>query len=152
ISFNCFFVGSPTDSYGGIMKKDEQLVQLMKRRGGVGIDISTLRPNGTNTSNAAKTSTGAVSFMERFSNSTREVAQCLEENQRVLTEKGLRKIRDGKAGDRVWTKKGFIEVEEVLKNGKKDVYKTTTKFRKQILTTKEHVFVTRNKKGSLEEK
>ena len=72
---NCFVIGQPEDSYGGILLKDQELVQLMKRRGGVGIDISTLRPNNTPTSNAAKTSTGAVSFMERFSNSTREVAQ-----------------------------------------------------------------------------
>lgn len=72
---NCFVIGQPEDSYGGILYKDEQLVQLMKRRGGVGIDISTLRPDGTAVSNAAKTSTGAISFMERFSNSTREVAQ-----------------------------------------------------------------------------
>lgn len=72
---NCFVIGQPDDSYGGIMLKDQELVQLMKRRGGVGIDISTLRPSGTPTSNAAKSSTGATSFMERFSNSTREVAQ-----------------------------------------------------------------------------
>ena len=72
---NCFVIGQPEDSYGGILQKDEQLVQLMKRRGGVGIDISTLRPSGTDVTNAAKTSTGAASFMERFSNSTREVAQ-----------------------------------------------------------------------------
>jgi ribonucleoside-diphosphate reductase alpha chain len=72
---NCFVIGQPEDSYGGIIQKDEQLLQLMKRRGGVGIDISTLRPSGTNVTNAANTSTGAASFMERFSNSTREVAQ-----------------------------------------------------------------------------
>lgn len=72
---NCFVIGQPEDSYGGIMLKDQELAQLMKRRGGVGIDISSLRPDKTPTSNAAKTSTGAVSFMERFSNSTREVAQ-----------------------------------------------------------------------------
>lgn len=72
---NCFVVGQPVDSYGGIMLKDEEMAQLMKRRGGVGIDISNLRPIGTVTSNAAKTSTGAVSFMHRFSNTTREVAQ-----------------------------------------------------------------------------
>jgi ribonucleoside-diphosphate reductase alpha chain len=72
---NCFVIGQPNDSYGGIFKKDEEMVQLMKRRGGVGIDISTLRPAGTLVSNAAKTSTGAISFMHRFSNSTREVAQ-----------------------------------------------------------------------------
>jgi len=72
---NCFVIGQPSDSYGGIFQKDEEMVQLMKRRGGVGIDISTLRPKGTDVTNAAKTSTGAVSFMHRFSNSTREVAQ-----------------------------------------------------------------------------
>lgn len=72
---NCFVIGQPDDSYGGIMQKDEEMVQLMKRRGGVGIDISTLRPEGTETTNAAKSSTGAVSFMHRFSNTTREVAQ-----------------------------------------------------------------------------
>ena len=72
---NCFVVGQPTDSYGGICKKDEEMAQLMKRRGGVGLDISTLRPATTKVSNAAKSSTGAVSFMHRFSNKTREVAQ-----------------------------------------------------------------------------
>jgi ribonucleoside-diphosphate reductase alpha chain len=72
---NCFVIGQPEDSYGGIFLKDEEMAQLMKRRGGVGIDISTLRPAGTSTTNAAKTSTGAVSFMHRFSNTTREVAQ-----------------------------------------------------------------------------
>ena len=72
---NCFVIGEPEDSYGGIFKKDEEMVQLMKRRGGVGIDISTLRPRETSVSNAAKTTTGAVSFMHRYSNSTREVAQ-----------------------------------------------------------------------------
>lgn len=72
---NCFVIGQPHDSYGGILQKDQELVQLMKRRGGVGIDISTLRPDTVPVSNAAGSSTGAVSFMHRFSNSTREVAQ-----------------------------------------------------------------------------
>lgn len=73
---NCFILGHPEgDSYGAILQMDEQLVQLAKRRGGIGLDISVLRPNGTKVTNAAGTSTGAVSFMERFSNSCREVAQ-----------------------------------------------------------------------------
>ena len=72
---NCFVIGQPSDSYGGILLKDQELVQLMKRRGGVGLDISTLRPRGNSVTNSAKTSTGAASFMERYSNSTREVAQ-----------------------------------------------------------------------------
>lgn len=72
---NCFVIPSPQDSYGGILTTDQHLVQLMKRRGGVGLNINTLRPNGSSVSNAAGTSTGAVSFMHRYSNTTREVAQ-----------------------------------------------------------------------------
>lgn len=72
---NCFVIGQPEDSYGGIFKKDEEQAQLMKRRGGVGQDLSSLRPKGTSTSNAAKSSTGPISFAHRFSNTTREVAQ-----------------------------------------------------------------------------
>ncbi len=72
---NCVVLPSPLDSYGGIFRNDQQLAQLFKRRCGVGFDLSTLRPSGAGVSNAARTSTGAVSFMERFSNTTREVAQ-----------------------------------------------------------------------------
>ncbi len=74
---NCFVIGhdSPADSYGGIMKMDQEQVQLMKRRGGVGHDLSHIRPKGSHVLNSALTSTGVVPFMERFSNSTREVAQ-----------------------------------------------------------------------------
>src|SRR5690554_4836262 len=74
---NCFVIGSdgPSDSYGGIMKIDQEQVQLMKRRGGVGHDLSHIRPKGSPVKNSALTSTGIVPFMERYSNSTREVAQ-----------------------------------------------------------------------------
>ncbi len=74
---NCFVIGEddPADSYGGIMKTDQEQVQLMKRRGGVGHDLSHVRPKGSHVLNSALTSTGVVPFMERFSNSTREVAQ-----------------------------------------------------------------------------
>ena len=74
---NCFVIGldGHPDSYGGIAKIDEEQVQLMKRRGGVGHDLSDLRPKGTPVKNSALTSTGLVPFMERYSNSTREVAQ-----------------------------------------------------------------------------
>ncbi|MFO7862560.1 MAG: adenosylcobalamin-dependent ribonucleoside-diphosphate reductase [Salinivirgaceae bacterium] len=74
---NCFVVGNTkiADSYGGIMKTDQEQVQLMKRRGGVGHDLSHIRPKGSQVKNSALTSTGLVPFMERFSNSTREVAQ-----------------------------------------------------------------------------
>jgi len=72
---NCFVVKCPEDSYGGILKTDQEQVQIMKRRGGVGFDVSTIRPRGLRTSNAAKTTDGIGVFMERFSNSCREVAQ-----------------------------------------------------------------------------
>jgi ribonucleoside-diphosphate reductase alpha chain len=74
---NCFVIGNDgaSDSYGGIMKIDEEQVQLMKRRGGVGHDLSHIRPKGSPVKNSALTSTGLVPFMERYSNSTREVAQ-----------------------------------------------------------------------------
>lgn len=74
---NCFVIGNTgdADSYGGIMKIDEEQVQLMKRRGGVGHDLSHIRPKGSPVLNSALTSTGVVPFMERYSNSTREVAQ-----------------------------------------------------------------------------
>jgi len=72
---NCFVLPSALDSYGGILFTDEQLVQVSKRRGGVGHDVSNLRPINTPTKNAATTSTGVVSFMSRFSNTIREVGQ-----------------------------------------------------------------------------
>ncbi|MDR0296066.1 MAG: adenosylcobalamin-dependent ribonucleoside-diphosphate reductase [Prevotellaceae bacterium] len=74
---NCFVIGYQVaaDSYGGIMRVDEEQVQLMKRRGGVGHDLSHIRPGGSPVLNSALTSTGVVPFMERYSNSTREVAQ-----------------------------------------------------------------------------
>ena len=74
---NCFVIGNEgnSDSYGGVMKIDEEQVQLMKRRGGVGHDLSHIRPKGSPVKNSALTSTGVVPFMERYSNSTREVAQ-----------------------------------------------------------------------------
>ena len=74
---NCFVIGidGNPDSYGGIIRIDEEQVQLMKRRGGVGHDLSHIRPKGTPVKNSALTSTGLVPFMERYSNSTREVAQ-----------------------------------------------------------------------------
>ena len=72
---NCFVIESPYDSYGGILKSDQEIVQIAKRRGGVGLDISTIRPKGCSTGNAARTTDGIEVFMDRFSNSCREVAQ-----------------------------------------------------------------------------
>lgn len=72
---NCFVIEGPEDSYGGILRADQELVQIAKRRGGIGFDISKLRPRGSHTANAAKTTDGIGIFMQRYSNSCREVAQ-----------------------------------------------------------------------------
>jgi ribonucleoside-diphosphate reductase alpha chain len=72
---NCFVIGLEEDSYGAIMKADEELVQIAKRRGGVGFDLSNIRPKGAKVDNSAHSATGVVSFMHRFSNSCREVGQ-----------------------------------------------------------------------------
>lgn len=74
-SSNCFVVDSPYDSYGGIMKTDEELAQISKRRGGVGVDISPLRPDKSPTKNSSRTSTGIIPYMSRYSNTIREVGQ-----------------------------------------------------------------------------
>jgi ribonucleoside-diphosphate reductase alpha chain len=82
---NCYVVDTPTDSFGGIHHTDEQLSQISKRRGGVGLDLSLLRPDGTPTQNSARTSTGIVPFMERFSNTIREVGQSGRRGALMLT-------------------------------------------------------------------
>jgi len=82
---NCFVIGNTEDSYSGILQTDAEQAQLMKRRGGVGHDISHLRPSNTRVNNAAGTSTGAISFMERFSNTTREVGQAGRRGALMLT-------------------------------------------------------------------
>lgn len=82
---NCTVVGNDSDSYGGIMRTDEEQIQLMKRRSGVGHDLSHLRPVNSPVSNAAKTSSGVASFMLRYSNSTRETAQSGRRGALMLT-------------------------------------------------------------------
>lgn len=82
---NCYVVDSPEDSYGGILRIDEELAQISKRRGGVGVDITTLRPTGSSVKNAARTSTGITSWMERYSNTIREVGQSGRRGALMLT-------------------------------------------------------------------
>lgn len=83
---NCYVLQSPEDSYSGICRADEELVQISKRRGGCGIDLVTLRPEGSLTKNAARTSTGTIPFAERFSNSIREVGQNGRRGALMLTQ------------------------------------------------------------------
>lgn len=140
---NCFVVESPYDSYGGICKSDQELAQLMKRRAGVGLDLSNIRPKGSSTANAAKTTDGIGIFMERFSNTCREVAQCLGKDTLILTVNGLKKISEIEIGDEVWTNQKWIPVEKILKNNKR-VVKLITESGKEILASKDHVFHTIN--------
>ena len=140
---NCFAIAPPLDSYSGIMYTDQQMVQICKRRGGVGTDISNLRPDGTPTTNAARTSTGIVSFMERYSNSIREVGQCLFKDTLILTKHGLKKIKDINKGDQVWTNQKWVDVTKKIKNSKHCV-KITTKYGKEIICSKDHIFHTIN--------
>lgn len=138
---NCFVIESPYDSYGGILKSDQELAQLMKRRAGVGLDISNIRPKGLATNNAAKTTDGIGIFMERFSNTCREVAQCLGGDTIILTINGLKKISDIVVGDEVWTNQKWIPVEKIIKN-KKKVVKLTTQYGRELLASKEHIIHT----------
>ncbi len=139
---NCFVLPSVGDSYSQIMKTDQELAQLSKRRGGVGFDISKLRPEGALVSNAAKTSSGIVSFMERFSNTTREVGQCIAKGERVLTKRGLVAIEEVRPRvDEVWTKVGWVSVSDVKQNGLKEIVKTTTSRGYSIKTSEDHVFL-----------
>jgi len=147
---NCFVVPSPEDSYGGILKTDQHIAQISKRRGGIGFDISTLRPSGSYVKNAASTTTGGVSFMHRFSNTCREVCQCIEENQLVLSDSGWKKIKNINHIDKVWTKNGWVKVLRTVFTGNKDVYKVSSKFGNVIITSKDHIFQTFNDDGLTE--
>ena len=82
---NCYVVDSPIDSYGGILHSDQQLVNISKRRGGVGLDLNNLRPEGSSTKNSSRSSTGILSWMTRYSNSIREVGQNASRGALMLT-------------------------------------------------------------------
>jgi len=136
---NCFVIGNKLDSYGSILEIDQEQVQLMKRRGGVGHDLSYIRPNSSPVKNDAISSTGVVPFMERYSNSTKEVAQCLHESTLIMTKGGLKQIKDVVVGDYVWTENQWVTVLDVLQN-KKKTYKIKTKFGNEIIASKDHIF------------
>lgn len=148
---NCYVLTTPEDNYNSILDTDKQLVNISKRRGGVGIDLSLLRPAGSLTNNAARTSTGVPSWMERYSNSIREVGQCLHEDSLVLSFSGIKKIKDIVPGESVWTKKGWVEVNNVYNNGKKNVYKITTSAGYSVISSKDHIYQTFNENGDLTE-
>lgn len=156
---NCFFIDNKADSYGGIFNIDESIVQLMKRRGGVGITLENLRPATSVVNNSAHSSTGAVSFMERFSNSTREVAQdgrrgalmisCFAPDTFVKTDKGweyientIKRWYDGEK-PKAWTHEGFKEIEDVQEFSETKVYEVSCENGKTIKVTADHKFAVR---------
>jgi ribonucleoside-diphosphate reductase alpha chain len=141
---NCFVIASPEDSISGIFDTARDMANLYKRRGGVGVDISTLRPDGMSVNNSSNTSTGAWSFADFYSYVCRMVGQCIAKNEEVLTDNGLKFIQDICIGDKVWTKEGFVKVINTLSNGKKKIYKITDKFGYTIRASEDHIFISEN--------
>jgi ribonucleoside-diphosphate reductase alpha chain len=125
----------------GIMQTSERMAQIYKRRGGCGVDLSTLRPSGATVNNAALQSSGAVGWSNHFSNTCRDVAQCLHRDTLVLTRKGLKKIKKVTVKDYVWTEKGWEKVVKTLKNSKPTVKITTTSGR-ELVCSEDHVLHT----------
>lgn len=157
---NCFFIDNGSDSYGGILNTEESMIQLMKRRGGVGITIEHLRPETANVNNAAKTSTGPVSFMNRFSNGTREVAQdgrrgalmitCFSPDTFVYTDKGweyitetIKRWNNGES-PKAWTHDGYKDIESVQEFDETELYEVICENKKSIKVTADHKFVVKN--------
>jgi ribonucleoside-diphosphate reductase alpha chain len=146
---NCFVI-SLADSYGGICRADERIAQIAKRRGGAGADISPLRPKGLSTKNSALTTDGIVVFMERFSNTAREVAQCLGGDTLILTKRGLVPIKEIKSGTMVWTENKWVKIIKILKN-QKDTVKIHTKMGSEIICSYDHIFSSDGQEKTIKE-
>lgn len=139
---NCFVVPNVLDSIGGIAYTDQQLANLFKRRCGVGVDVSNLRPKDVSVKNAAGSTSGIATFMEKFSNTCRGIGQCIAEGERVLTQTGMKRIEEVVPGtDKVWTKIGWVGVNNLLANGKKEVFELTTARGYKVKTSKDHIFL-----------
>lgn len=122
---NCFVLPPPKDSISGIMDAAKMMGNLYKARGGVGMDLSSLRPDKTPVRNSARFSTGAWSFANLFSAVTGSIGQCIAEDSWVLTKVGMKHIQDVVPGDLVWTKEGWQTVVALHKNGPKKIKKLT---------------------------
>jgi ribonucleotide reductase alpha subunit/intein/homing endonuclease len=140
---NCVVEASPEDSISGIFRTAHNLAQLYKRRCGVGFDLSSLRPDGMTVNNAARTTTGAWSFADFFSEVTRKIGQCIAKGERVLTRNGLIPIEEVRPSiDSVWTKNGFIGVSNLFINGSKKIYKLQTSYGFSVRASEDHLFLT----------
>lgn len=156
---NCFVIEPPYDSIGGIFRTTEQLAQIMKRRGGVGFDISTIRPKGVETANAARTTDGIGVFMEQFSTTTRGIAQggrrgalmltisCFVGSTPILTEDGWMPIKvmvDQNYAGKAWTHEGYKQIDAYQSLGEQEVYEVECENGKKITVTADHKFVVKN--------
>lgn len=163
---NCFVLPSPEDSYSSIMMTRLNQAELMKRRGGVGYDLSNLRPRGATVNNAAVTSTGAASFMDVCSDVTNEVAQqgrrgalmlsCFSPDTFIKTNKGWIKIfnliENIKNGEqyKAWTEDGYKDIIATQEIPDRDLYEVSTEDGKTIKVTVDHKFVVHNKQTNEE--
>jgi intein/homing endonuclease len=139
---NCYFIPIENDSIEGIYECCKKMARTFSYRGGVGICSTILRPSGCKVNNAAKSSTGAVSFMPTFSEVSHTIGQCIEENQLVLTNNGLKKIKAVEPTiDKVWTRVGWVKVLKKIYSGKKNIYKIKTTLGNTIKASKEHIFL-----------
>lgn len=138
---NCVVWDSPEDNLSNIYDVGRDLSNLFKRRCGVGIDISTLRPEGAAVNNSAMISSGAWSFTKLYSFICGHTSQCLAGDTLVLTNNGLVPIKTVFPEDLVWTKVGWVKVRKVLKN-EKPLVRITTKSGREISASKDHVFHT----------
>ncbi len=136
---NCFVLPPPKDSISGIMDSAKMMGNLYKARGGVGMDLSSLRPDKTPVRNSARQSTGAWSFASLYSAVTGSIGQCIAKDSWVLTKRGLVKIQEVVPGDLVATKEGWIEVVQLHVNGEKPVKKVSIVGGMSIRVTDEHI-------------
>src|SRR5260221_6229356 len=151
--FNCFVIPSPKDSREGILDALKQLVEIQSRSGGVGLNLSSLRPRGARVKKVNGTSSGPVTWAGLFSYATHDVVQqggCFSADARIMTHKGLVSIKDivdSKSNYYAATHQGYQKVTAKFNNGTKKLYEVKTKAGFSVQTTAEHKFVTVDTQG-----
>lgn len=146
---NCYVLPKIEDSIESIYDTCAKLARTYSYGGGCGIDISNLRPKGAFVNNAAKTTTGAISFMDTFSQVTETIGQCIAGNQHILTDNGIKTMSELTIGERVFTRKGFVKVINKIDKGIQLTKKVTTTHGNSIITTSDHPFVTCSEKEGI---
>lgn len=147
---NCYAL-SMEDSIESIFDLAKDMALTYKSGGGVGIDVSVLAPEGAKVNNPAKSSTGAVSFIDLFTTTTGLIGQCVEGSQRVITQNGLVPIEDVKVGDGIWTDLGFKAITNKVESGVKPVYRVTTRMGYSVVTTDNHIFTVPHEEGGFDD-